>query len=277
MYVHHRSKEELLYAISLVGHQRLLAALHEASAQGVTPTERLENVALTFGAWHAARSVQARVVNYELRALTPEHYAEVAELRHGIDTVFRSIVAAGVATGEFDVKDVAMTCVALASLGVDISRWYRSGGGWSTDDVAAHYRDNVMRMVAARATASTGARTRTRRSRRVGSERPPTRERSRTSTSSGGAPDDMAHGRPGQRPDPDPSVPLLRRKGATFDGPPPPTDIIGHRAGVNGAAGRLRGWLQRADLSRCARPRAGWPHDRARNLAEPEWSPSPRG
>ncbi len=156
MYVHHRSKEELLYAISLVGHQRLLAALHEASAQGVTPTERLENVALTFGAWHAARSVQARVVNYELRALTPEHYAEVAELRHGIDTVFRSIVAAGVATGEFDVKDVAMTCVALASLGVDISRWYRSGGGWSTDDVAAHYRDNVMRMVAARATASTG-------------------------------------------------------------------------------------------------------------------------
>jgi len=158
MYVHHRSKEELLYAISLVGHQRLLAAIQEASAQGVTPTQRLGSVALTFGAWHAERNVQARVVNYELLALTPEHYGEVAQLRHGIDTVFRSIVAAGVATGEFDVDDVSMTCVSLASLGVDISRWFRSDGEWSTEQVAAHYRDNALRIVGARGQAGSAAR-----------------------------------------------------------------------------------------------------------------------
>lgn len=148
MYVHHRSKEELLYAISLLGHQRVLAAIQQASAQGVTPTERLAAVAHAFGIWHAEGHVEARVVNYELGALTPEHFREVAELRHGIDTVFRSIVSAGAATGEFDVADVSMTCVFLISLGVDISRWFRPDGGWGTAEVAATYRDTVLRIVA---------------------------------------------------------------------------------------------------------------------------------
>lgn len=149
MYAHHRSKEELLYAISLHGHQRVLSAIQEASAQGVTPTERLSRVAYAFGAWHAEGHVRARVVNYELGSLSPEHRAEVTALRRGIDTVFRSIVAAGIAAGEFDAPDASMTAVSLISLGIDISRWYNPQGEWTTDDVAAHYRDTVLRMVGA--------------------------------------------------------------------------------------------------------------------------------
>ncbi|GMA40322.1 hypothetical protein GCM10025883_23670 [Mobilicoccus caccae] len=128
MYAHHRSKEELLYAISLHGHQRVLSAIQEASAQGVTPTERLSRVAYAFGAWHAEGHVRARVVNYELGSLSPEHRAEVTALRRGIDTVFRSIVAAGIAAGEFDAPDASMTAVSLISLGIDISRWYNPQG-----------------------------------------------------------------------------------------------------------------------------------------------------
>lgn len=150
MYVHHRSKEELLYAISLSGHQRVLESIREASARGVTPTERLADVAYTFGAWHAEGHVRARVVNYELDALSPAHREEVMALRQGIDTVFRSIVAAGVWAGEFDVAEVSMTTVSLISLGLDISRWFRTDGTWSTEAVAAHYRDTVLRMVGAR-------------------------------------------------------------------------------------------------------------------------------
>ncbi|MDO5629101.1 MAG: TetR/AcrR family transcriptional regulator [Mobilicoccus sp.] len=149
MYTHHRSKEELLYAISLDGHERVLRALHEAAAQGVTPTERLAGVALAFGVWHAEGHVRARVVNYELDALDADHLAEVMRLRKGIDTVFRSIVAAGVTAGEFTVADVPLTAGSLVSLGVDISRWYRPDGSRSAERVAAHYRDMALRIVGA--------------------------------------------------------------------------------------------------------------------------------
>jgi len=146
MYVHHRSKEELLYAISLSGHRRVLTSIQEASARGISPTERLADVACAFGAWHAEGTVRARVVNYELDSLSPEHREEVMRLREGIDRVFRSIVAAGVAAGEFDVPDVSMTTVSIVSLGLDISRWYRPDGGWSTEQVITHYRATVLRI-----------------------------------------------------------------------------------------------------------------------------------
>lgn len=149
IYVHHRSKEELLYTISLSGHRRVLDAIREASAAGITPTDRLERVARSFGTWHAEGHVRARVVDYEMGALTAAHQEDVAAVRRDIGTVHRSIIEAGVATGEFAVADPSMTSVSIISLGVDIARWYRPEKAWTTAQVVAHYRDTVLRIVGA--------------------------------------------------------------------------------------------------------------------------------
>lgn len=147
MYAHYASKEELLYDVSIRGHEGVLAAIREASATGVTPSERLGAVSSAFARWHAHGNVRAHVVNYELGSLSEEHRAEVVRLRTAIDQVFRSVVEAGVHTGEFSVDDVSMTALTLASLGVDVARWYRPDGEWSVEAIAAHASRTALRIV----------------------------------------------------------------------------------------------------------------------------------
>ena len=147
LYVHHRSKEELLHLISREGHGRTLALCEAAVAAGGTPTEQLERLVEGFVRHHAVNHTSARVVNYEMAALTEEHRAEIGEQRRRIDRVVRDLLLRGAAGGEFSTPDPALTASALLSLGIDVARWYLDEGGWTPDDLAAHYVDLARRMV----------------------------------------------------------------------------------------------------------------------------------
>ena len=146
LYVHHRSKEELLHLISREGHDRTLALCEAAVAAGGTAVEQLDRLIEDFVRHHAVNHTSARVVNYEMSALTDEHQAEIAELRRRIDRVVRDLLERGAAAGEFSTSDPAMTASALLSLGIDVARWYRDDRGWSPDDVATHYVELARRM-----------------------------------------------------------------------------------------------------------------------------------
>ncbi len=150
LYVHHRSKEELLYLISRSGHERTLALMRAGVASSVHPTDQLRTVVHDFAVDHARTHTGARVVNYELAALSPEHLREIREIRQQIDQEIRQVVEAGVAAGEFDTPDPRMAAVALLSLGIDIARWYRDEGSWTPEDIADHYADLALRVVGAR-------------------------------------------------------------------------------------------------------------------------------
>jgi AcrR family transcriptional regulator len=147
LYVHHRSKEELLYLISVEGHQRILALVREVIGATDGPTDQIRELAYRFARRHAREHTWARVVNYELTALSPDHLAEVMELRAAINHEVRAVIEAGVAAGEFDTSDPSMTSVAVLSLGIDIARWYDDRGRWSPDQVAERYADLALRMV----------------------------------------------------------------------------------------------------------------------------------
>ncbi len=150
LYVHHRSKEELLYVISRSGHEHTLALMRAGVASSEDPTEQLRTVVHDFAVDHARAHTGARVVNYELAALSPEHLRELREIRQQIDQEIRQVVEAGVAAGDFDTPDPRMAAVALLSLGIDIARWYRDEGSWTPEDIADHYADLALRVVGAR-------------------------------------------------------------------------------------------------------------------------------
>ena len=147
LYVHHRSKEELLHQISRAGHEATLALVEEAVASTDDPVAQLARLVEDFVRHHAVAHTSARVVNYELAALSAPHLAEILELRHRIDLVVRDLVERGVAAGAFTTPDPVMTASALLSLGIDVARWYRDEGVWTPDDVAAHYRQLALLMV----------------------------------------------------------------------------------------------------------------------------------
>lgn len=149
VYVHHRSKEELLHLISRDGHQGALAVVREARTVSDDPVAQVAEVARAFAAFHAHHHTMARIINYELAALTPEHRAEIDALRTSIDREFRSLVVDGVAAGVFDAPDPALAATALASMAIDIARWYREGGEWSPEQVGSYYADLALRLVGA--------------------------------------------------------------------------------------------------------------------------------
>ncbi len=150
LYIHYKTKEELLHRISRIGHDRALEVLSAASARGTTPGERLADAVSSFVRWHAGRHNTARVVQYELDALSEEHRTEIVELRRRSDAVVREILHDGVAAGEFDVPDVPGTTLAVLSLCIDVARWFNTGGTRTPEEVGELYADLVLRMVSAR-------------------------------------------------------------------------------------------------------------------------------
>jgi AcrR family transcriptional regulator len=151
LYVHHKSKEELLFLISKAGHDATLKLVLDAIGPADDdPATALRRVIHDFAVSHARGQTVARIVNYELTALSPEHLAEILDIRHTIEDELRRLVERGVAAGVFDTPDPRMATVALLSLGIDISRWYHDGGRWGPEDIADQYSGMALRIVGVR-------------------------------------------------------------------------------------------------------------------------------
>jgi AcrR family transcriptional regulator len=154
LYVHFASKEDVLFTVVRVGHERALEAVTENRTEDDAPgrdaVEVVADLVRRFVAWHAHHHTVARVCQYELSGLEPEHFEVVHELRRQINTVFRTAVAWGVDAGVFDVEDVNRAVRAIISLGVDLVRWYRLDGPDSPEALADEYAGLALRMLGTR-------------------------------------------------------------------------------------------------------------------------------
>jgi AcrR family transcriptional regulator len=149
LYIHYKTKEELLHRISRIGHDKALEILQAAADGESGAAERLTDAVRSFVRWHAAQHTTARVVQYELDALSGEARDEILALRRRTDSVIRGIIDDGVREGEFDVPDVPGTTLAVLSLCVDVARWFNASGRRTPDEVGALYAELVLRMVGA--------------------------------------------------------------------------------------------------------------------------------
>lgn len=150
LYIHYKTKEELLHRISRIGHDKALEILETAADAPGTAAERLADAVRSFVRWHAGHHMTARVVQYELDALGEDHRTEIVGLRRRSDAAVRRILNEGVAAGEFDVPDVPGTTLAVLSLCIDVARWFNTEGRRTPDEVGALYAGLVLRMVGAR-------------------------------------------------------------------------------------------------------------------------------
>ncbi|AZM63154.1 MULTISPECIES: TetR/AcrR family transcriptional regulator [unclassified Streptomyces] len=149
LYIHYKTKEELLHRISRIGHEKAVEILRTAARAEGGPAERLADAVSSFVRWHARGRTTARVVQYELDSLGPEARAEILGLRRQVDAEVRGIIEDGVRTGDFDVVDVQGTTLAVLSLCIDVARWFNVDGPRTPEEVGALYADLVLRMVGA--------------------------------------------------------------------------------------------------------------------------------
>lgn len=149
VYVHHDSKESLLFTVSTQGHQAALAVIERATAGPGGPSDRLANAIHDFSAWHASNTRVGRIVQNEFNALSPEHRAEIAQLRRATEAQIRSILNDGLRAGVFEIDDVPGTARALLSLSIDLLRWFSPAGTQSPADIAKLHGELAVRMTRA--------------------------------------------------------------------------------------------------------------------------------
>lgn len=147
LYVHYRSKTELLYEISRIGHQRNYEATAAAVEAVSGPSEKLIAFVEMFVIWHARFHTLARVCQYELNALEDGQMVTVREIRRRFQQDVEAIIEAGVDAGEFSVDDSHGTARAILSLGIDVARWFTSPGPLSPEDLGDLYGQLALRMV----------------------------------------------------------------------------------------------------------------------------------
>ena len=148
LYVHFPSKELVLYEIIRSGHESALAYIrHPVIEEAADADGRLRSLVFRYTAWHARHHVAARVCQYELTALTGEHYEQITRLRHETNEVFRDVVARGVTDGTFAQVDVNRLVRGMLSLSIDLVRWYRLDGSDSPDQLGRFYADLALKMV----------------------------------------------------------------------------------------------------------------------------------
>jgi AcrR family transcriptional regulator len=148
MYVHYRSKDELLAAICRSGHGRV-HELMAAAAKLRDPAERLATMARDSAVFHAEHHTLARVNQNEYRALSDGPRAEIVALRRQITALHLTAMRAGVRKGVFRVADVDGTSVALLTMCHDVARWFPTRAVDDPQRVGDLYAALALRMVGA--------------------------------------------------------------------------------------------------------------------------------
>jgi AcrR family transcriptional regulator len=151
LYVHFESKELVLYEIMRAGHERVLAHVQHPDVLAIEDSaDQLRAIISRYTAWHARHHVAARVCQFELAALSAEHYDRILDLRHRTNEFFRAVVTRGVADGSFEPVDVNRVTRAMQSLCIDLVRWYRLDGSDSPEQLGEFYADLALKLVASK-------------------------------------------------------------------------------------------------------------------------------
>jgi AcrR family transcriptional regulator len=148
IYMRHRSKADLLYLIMRETHAEILQAMEAALTEANGPADRLEALVKAHVTFHADRHTAARVANHELPALGARQRAEITKLRRRIERLVDETLTSGAEAGIFAVPDVRATSFLILSMGIGVSRWFRTSGRLSPDELGDIYAGLVARMVA---------------------------------------------------------------------------------------------------------------------------------
>lgn len=89
----------------------------------------------------------AAVFVHEWRALGAERRAEVLRRRDAYEARFRTLIVDGISTGEFEITEPAIAATAVLSMLNGIPAWYDPAGRLSSDRIADHFVDLILRML----------------------------------------------------------------------------------------------------------------------------------
>ncbi len=147
VYVHFKSKEELLFTIIVVVAERLHERLAATSQEAGDPTERLKRIVQDYVAFPLKMFKAASVANTEFNFLNPGQRKDIVKIRDALELIVADCLREGCATGEFRIKDIDMMKTAIVALCRSVLRWYSPRGRLSPEQIGEYYAGLVASMV----------------------------------------------------------------------------------------------------------------------------------
>lgn len=153
VYVHFRSKEQLLYTVVAIISDWVLDQMNEAARHEGTPPERLRRLVRAHVSSHAAMRNALYLAEYEFNVLEASDRRKILNIRDAIESLFEDCLRAGAADGSFRINNLSLTKVAIVSLCVSVLNWFSPRGELNPEQVGDLYADLVLAMVHAQAPA----------------------------------------------------------------------------------------------------------------------------
>jgi AcrR family transcriptional regulator len=147
VYVHFKSKEELLFTIIVLVAERLLEQLKATAEQEGSPTERLRRLVHDYVAFPIRTHKASLIANTEFNYLTANQRKHIMRIREALEAIVQDCLSEGCATGEFRINDVGMTRTAIISLCRSVLNWYSPRGRLTPQEVGQYYADLAIAMV----------------------------------------------------------------------------------------------------------------------------------
>ncbi|HKE97599.1 MAG TPA: TetR/AcrR family transcriptional regulator [Actinomycetes bacterium] len=144
LYAHVTSKEDVLWSIVDGAARRFRAAAEPVARGPGSAAERLAAMVATHVDVVTRSRDRASVFLFQWRFLGPERLAAVAAARDAYEGLFREVIAAGAAAGEFDVDDPAVATAFVLSALNGLAHWYRPDGRLGTAEIAERFSALVL-------------------------------------------------------------------------------------------------------------------------------------
>ena len=141
LYVHIESKEDLLEKIVHSIMERSERDMEEVLATSGTAAEQLREIAARDLHLISENKEAATVFFHEWRNLSAQRQAAVIASRDRWEAGLRTVIAKGIAAGEFREVDVRVASIAVSSMLNWVYQWYSPEGDLSPDELADRFAD----------------------------------------------------------------------------------------------------------------------------------------
>ncbi|WXG66442.1 TetR/AcrR family transcriptional regulator [Rhodococcus sovatensis] len=150
LYHHYPSKQAMLVGLMSASMDELLARSRQAeSGAGSSPLARFDAVVRSLLLFHMYRRDQAFLGSTEIRSLEPANRAHYVGRRDEQQRMLDGIVAAGIESGDFDLRHVEDASRAVTSMCVGVAGWYRPDGPLNPAELVEIYLGIARRIVGA--------------------------------------------------------------------------------------------------------------------------------
>lgn len=141
IYHHYESKQGILQDIMTTTLDDLLVETRAGlAAAGSDPRSGLNALVRAWIGFHTTRQREALVGSSEMRSLDAKGRRLVIPRRDAQELIFRDVVEAGVAGGDFMTAYPIEATRAILNMGASVAAWYHPRGGLTAREITERYR-----------------------------------------------------------------------------------------------------------------------------------------